>query len=632
MSKWLQFIFLFCFLLTSTAGFGDKKQKKIEKLINDAEIEMLHGNFANAISLLQSAKKINQLYADIYKLQIEIGELSHQANLIIDANQMLIKIFPEEQSYKLVLAKLLVNAGNYEKAQSILSGFKSKTSEYQRLNASCSYALQQLNQPSNTNTTISLLAESVNTEMDEYWPSYSVIDSFLYFTRLVNLNQHFNTERIYYYNENKCESCVEQLQLNQNSNISEGNISITPDGNLLFLTMCGGVNGKGSCDIYYSIKKDSLWAKPQKAPYPVSTQFWESQPFLSYDGTKLYFVSNREGGFGGMDIYQCELRFQGEHIQFENIINIGSPINTEFDEFSPYLTADATCFYFSSNGHIGMGGSDLYKATYSNHKYAKIVNLGFPINTNFDEGGFTAGINLNPIYFHSNKPVDSLNSKNIYKIVKPIGELQNNYVFGKIIDRRTSKTIEAKIEFKMQSKDSIIISNSNKITGYRTTLPKSKTIDVAILKSGYKPYYQRLQSPELLKSTTNKLNFVLDPLSVGESFIVENLLFEFDSAELLPKSNLQLLKLLDFLKANPKIKIEIIGHTDQQGSAEYNQNLSELRAETIYNFLIKEIDGKRLKYSGKGDKEPIEHNYTELGRALNRRTEIKILDLNFSKD
>lgn len=619
-------------MFISVSNWGFNKQKKVEKLIDEAEIEMLHGNFSKALIILESAKSINKLNPDIYFLQIEIGEISRQTELLIEANQMLSVIYPDKNLYKLNLASLLFDTGEYKKTKELLATFKSNSSRYKRLNASCEFALQQLDENRDLNFQLIKLGKAVNTNADEYWPSYSCFDSTLYFTRLVNLNTHYNTERIYYVNENNCDECVEQLQMNKNPNVSEGNISISADGKLLFLTICGGASGKGSCDIYYSLKKDSVWANPQKVPKPVSTHFWESQPFLSYDGTKLFFVSNRDGGIGGMDIYQCDVKYIGSLIKFENVRNIGRPVNTENNEFSPYLSYDQTTFYFSSDGHVGMGGDDIYKAIYADNRFSDIRNLGFPINTHFNEGGYTAGLNSSRAFFYSNRSIDSLRSKDILKIIKPPYNALNVYLCGKLIDKNTKKCIGGNICFLVQKNDIKINSVTNESTGYRTVLPKSKNIGVSIIKAGYKPYYEKILFKESLKDEIQEINFMLEPLLIGKSFVIEDLLFEFDSSDLLPGASEQLSKLVEFLETNPSVKIEIIGHTDNLGDRKYNQDLSEMRAEKIYRYLGSKISDERISFSGKGSTEPVATNETEAGRAKNRRTEIKILDLNFSKD
>ena len=611
-------------LLTSIPNHAINKEKKLLQLISDAEIEMLHGNFSEAILLLNKAKKINTERPEIYFLQTEIAESSKNDSLLLEASRQLYFIFPDQIKYIENYISLLVDNAAYAEALQLLkSNDKVRNNTLERLQASCKFAIEQLNYRNNIN--VRKLNSKVNTNADEYWPSYSAFDSTLYFTRLIE-EVNLKTERIYF-QPSYCNTCQEELIINDNPNFSEANISISLDGKLLFLTICGGAGGKGSCDIYYSLKGNDSWSQPQKVPDPVSTKFWESQPMLSPDGTQLFFVSNCDGGLGGMDIYVCDVIYPSNLIQFENVRNVGTPVNTSEDDFSPILSFNNT-FYFSSNGHIGMGKSDLFSAQFNNGKFDNIQNLGFPINTNSEEAGLTLGVGNNLFYFHSDRTSECGNSKDIYEVVYNEAPVQNLFVFGAIYNQETSEQLSGNIQF--QNEDSAIVVMANHFTGYRWIVDGADDFRVGIILEGFQPFASNLNLQDVNGKNYIKQNFSLTPLKVGKSFIAEDILFDFDSADLLETSVPRLKSLIQFLKTNPKVTIEIIGHTDVVGDEQYNQRLSENRAKAIFQYLSEEIDQSRLSYSGRGASNSIASNETEEGRAKNRRTEIKILELDHS--
>ena len=622
----IKYLILVVFTSFALHCFGISKDKKIEKILQEAEIEMLHNRYANAIELLNKAKKIDNSIAEIYFLQNEIGALLNSDSLLLDATQHLVRIFPENETYQIKNASILIDLGFYDEAlNKLLKIEDSANIEVQRLLDCCQFVIQQ--QAIDSETNVLRLESPVNSNENEYWPSYSVFDSTLYFTRKIQKGV-LSFERLYYVSSN-CSDCVNELKIKDNPNISVGNIYRSADGRMLFFTFCGGVGGKGSCDLYYSIFNGNNWSQPIKVPAPVSTRYWEAQPMLSFDGSKLYFVSNREGGFGGMDIYQCDVIYAENLVRFENVLNLGKPINTARNDFAPFLLADQSTFYFSSDGHVGMGKSDLFSADFIAGEFSNVKNLGAPINSNFEEGGFTAGLNNEPQYFYSNRSREEnqRRSKDLYQIQIDV-ESKNSMIVGDVLSSITGEHIDCDIQLKMN--DSIEIIHSNQLTGFRYLVKELEDVDIQIITKGFEPFLITIDKEQLNPGEILEHNFELKPLVAGHSFVMENLLFDFDSDSLLENSKSRLNELIDFLEQNSTVKIEIIGHTDAVGSEVYNQKLSEKRAFAIYSYLIKKVDKSRLAYSGKGSSIPVADNDSELGRAKNRRTEIKILDLNHS--
>jgi outer membrane protein OmpA-like peptidoglycan-associated protein len=263
-----------------------------------------------------------------------------------------------------------------------------------------------------------------------------------------------------------------------------------------------------------------------------------------------------------MDIWKTEMSSEG---LFSDPVNLGDMINTPLDELSPFIHFDQKTLYFASNGHLGMGGKDLFYAKIqSNGTWSKPVNLGYPINSYQDESGIFINAQGNAAYFASNRPGG-------------FGGL-DLYCF--------------ELEESLRPEPILFI---------------IKDIDIEY-------------------DTITFVN-MLDTLVAGNTFILPNLFFEFAQSNLLPESYSELQRLLNYLIRNETVKIEISGHTDNQGSDAYNQKLSMERAKSIYNYLISNgIDKDRLSYKGYGKEKPVVPNNSEENRAKNRRTEILILE------
>ena len=420
------------------------------------------------------------------------------------------------------------------------------------------------------------LGENVNSEWDEYHPSLTGDSKEMLFT--VRRPSDENTECKHCKQEEDIYSSLQQSGIWQprtklekpiNTGYNEGAQCISPDGNYLFFTICNAKNGYGSCDIYWSKREKNGWSEPKNCGSKVNTRYWESQPSMSADGKTIYFTSNRPGGYGGMDIWKTEMISEGV---FSDPVNLGKAINTPGDEISPFIHFDQKTLYFSSDGHLGMGGKDLfYSKIEPDGTWGKPVNLGFPINSYKDESGIFINAQGNAAYFASDRP-GGYGGLDIYCF-----ELEESLRPEPVLFlKETVNNIESP-------------SDSSEF--------HSTSIDF------------------------------LSNLSSGETFILPNIFFEFAQSNLLPDSYSELQRLLDYLVKNITVKIEISGHTDNYGSDVYNQKLSGERAKTVNNFLINNgIEADRLSYRGYGKEKPLVPNDTEDNRAKNRRTEILILE------
>ncbi|MFQ3580042.1 MAG: OmpA family protein, partial [Bacteroidales bacterium] len=408
---------------------------------------------------------------------------------------------------------------------------------------------------------------------------------------------------------------------------NEGAQTITADGRHLFFTACNRPDGKGQCDIYYSYKKGDTWTLPKNLGNPVNTQYWESQPSVSADGRSLFFVSNRPGNLGNTDIYVTHLSDDGK---WSPPKNLGKVINTEGSENSPFIHNDGTTLYFASNGHVGMGGMDLFRSTWQNNEWTTPQNLGYPINTWKDETGLIINAKGDVAIFASERE-DTFGGIDLYQFELPqsIRPLQVLYLKGIITDSITKQPLAAQIElFDVETSNLIIRSFSDPVTGnFLFTLTVGKEYALNVAKQGYLFYSENFKIKKNDTTLDTYKTITLQPIQVGKSVILKNIFFDTDSFNLKPASKVELDKLTDFLIKNPTIKIEIGGHTDNTGNKQKNIELSQLRAKSVYNYLVEnKITANRLFFKGYGDSKPVVPNTSETNKAKNRRTEFMIIE------
>ncbi len=409
---------------------------------------------------------------------------------------------------------------------------------------------------------------------------------------------------------------------------NEGAQTISADGRIFFYTACSRQDSKGSCDIYYSVRKGGRWTAPRNMGSPVNSSYWESQPSCSADGRTLYFASNRPGGYGQMDIWETHLESDGK---WSPPKNLGEKINTKLDELSPFIHTDGKTLYFASSGHIGMGKTDIFvsrKDTLDQWGTAK--NVGYPINTWQDESDFRVSALGNIAIISSNRKGgfggQDLYTTDVYNDIRP---KEVSYVKGTIFDAKTQNKLSATFELiDIHSGDIIYTSFSDGITGqFLVPLPVNKEYVLNVAKEGYLFYSEHF----FLKKEDSLINFAelnipLQPIESGSKVVLSNVFFDTDSYILKDISRVELQKLIEFLQHNPNSKIEISGHTDNSGDKTKNLVLSNNRAKSVYDYLILNgISKDRLSYKGYGDTKPRVPNDSDQHKAMNRRTEFMIL-------
>lgn len=470
--------------------------------------------------------------------------------------------------------------------------------------------------------------DSIDTYESEYIPVITGDNKEMIFTRRVNGQE----DLFHSYFKDSVWKTPEPIQ-ELNSSGNEGTESITADGSTMIFTRCEPRKSLGGCDLYITERKNGKWSLPKNLGNKINTEFWESQPSISYDGRTLYFVSDRPGCIGGKDIWMSKKDVSGNWSFPECLDTV---INTNGDDFAPYIHPDNSTLYFTSNGQIGMGGSDIFKVSWSGNNWNQRKNLGFPINTENDEGGIFITLDGKKGYFSSDRQKSDVRNMDIFEFDVPqtIKPLKMTYVAGKIFDLHKKQALNSDVKI-YNNTDNSMLADFKTIDG-TFLIPLGLNIDynITFQSSGYIFHSEHFiinaihesDDPCILNIGLIAMKNKPEDEIKNSPVILNNIFFAFNSYELdTLKSMIELNNLYDFMKKNDNTHIQITGHTDNIGEDAFNQNFSELRAKAVYDFLVKKgIDRTKMRYNGLGESHPIESNETEAGRSRNRRVEFYI--------
>jgi outer membrane protein OmpA-like peptidoglycan-associated protein/Tol biopolymer transport system component len=425
-----------------------------------------------------------------------------------------------------------------------------------------------------------------------------------------------------------------------NSAGNEGAPTLSADGNIMFFASCadefgdyGAMDrkGNGSCDIFYSQKINGKWTRPRNGGSAINSANWETQPSFSSDGKTLYFIKGftGRGGMKNIDIYTSVI---GDDGKFQAPVKLNSNVNSTGNEESVFIHHDNMTLYFASDGHPGLGGTDLYMSKRQpNGDWGPAVNLGYPINTSNDENSLLVDPSGNLAYFASDRE-GGFGKLDIYQFEMPedIRPEKMTYAKGKIYNAKTKEPLEASFElFDLATGQNVTRSFSGANGEFFVTLTANKNYLVNVNKAGYLFYSDNFS----LKGKTTDFNkpFLLDiplqPIDVDVPVELKNVFFDVNKWELKPESKAELDKLVSFLSSNPTLKIELGGHTDSDGNKKANELLSENRARSVYEYLVNtgKTEAARLSYKGYGDSKPKVPNNSDENKARNRRTEFKVV-------
>jgi outer membrane protein OmpA-like peptidoglycan-associated protein len=361
----------------------------------------------------------------------------------------------------------------------------------------------------------------------------------------------------------------------------------------------------------------------------VNTGLWESQPSFSSDGRTLYFIRGRITGYGiqEQDIYMSKI---GDDRRWSEPVKLSSKINTSEEEEFVFIHPDDQTLYFSSDGHVGMGGLDIYMSRRQpDGSWGDPVNLGFPINTHGDERGLLVGPKGDIAYIASDRDGGfgglDLYSFTLHEAARPQA---TGFVKGKVSDSNDGRLLAAVYEIvDLESGKTMVKSGTEEQVGtFIASLPSGKDYLLNVSKEGYLFYSDNFSCKD--PASIDKpylLDVKLNPIAVGSKVVLKNVFFPTNSFELNDQSYSELQKVILFLNGNPKVIIELAGHTDNVGDQKSNLILSQNRAKSVYDYLVsKGVPVSRMTYKGYGDTQPVDSNENEQGRSKNRRTEFRI--------
>ena len=440
----------------------------------------------------------------------------------------------------------------------------------------------------------------------------------------------------------------QELEDEVNTEFDEGTPSFSADGNTMYYTYCAqDPEGPRTAEIYISNRSSAKWGKGTRATIVKDSVTALGHPSISPDGKYLYYVSDAVGGFGGKDIFRSKVLGNNS---FGPMENLGEAINTAGDELFPYCR-DSVTLYFASNGHPGMGGLDLFKATQDSTGHWKVENMGAPINSMGDDFGITFAGQAEKGFFSSNRN-DARGYDHLYSFELPTITIA--------IEGLVNDVDEYPIEgatVRIVGKDGLNVKVPVKKDGsYRVELERDIRYVMMASARGYLNQNYELHTGPEEKNETYIVDFFLSPIS--KPVVIENIFYDFDKATLRPESKKALDELIKMLNDNPNVTIELGAHTDRKGTDQYNERLAGRRAQSVVDYLIAGgIKADRLEAKGYGESVPKTINkkmakqydflnegdvlteefilnlppeQQEIADQINRRTEFKVLRTNYN--
>jgi outer membrane protein OmpA-like peptidoglycan-associated protein len=679
----LRIVFGFSLLLFAFCAVGQTSKV----LIDQGDKAYGHSNFTEALSKYLAAEKLDTTNAGI-KLKIGVTYLS--TNRKFEALPYL------EQAYKIkhdISPEINYYIGcayqerlQYQKAMEHFRIFKRK---HKRMAPLADQRIEQCQMADSlvrkgTKTIVELLPSPINTEHFDFAPLLDSGETTLIFTSARdtskrddrNHNQLFESVML---SEKIGGEWTEPRNLDQNINHEAHDAAtyLSPDGETLVLYY------GDSRDLFVSkysggYKSQHLegWSKPEPMPAPINMISWESSGCFSPDGQFFFFASDRNEGYGDLDIYMCRKLPDGK---WDRPTNLGPQVNTPANEDAPFMHPDGT-LYFGSEGHPGLGSYDIFKTRLVGTKWQKPENLGWPVNSPEYEnyfyltpdkrhGYFTsvrqAGIGNTDIYiasFPEEVKVDLL-TQNIKLRADSIARadsltaiaklnpmaadsIENNSFVdpsiqaefhvatefrGKVLDEDDGKPLHAEIIL-VDNKTNKMLTRaySNRKNGvFIIIIPHGGNYGVSASCEGYLFTSMNFDVPAFASSQTIETAIFMSKAEVGSKSTLKNIFFDSGKSDLRPESVSELTRLVELLSKNPRLRVQINGHTDSFGDNLTNKNLSLKRAQSVVDYLVKNgIETNRVKAVGYGEERPLVSNDDEEeGREINRRTEIEVVEV-----
>ena len=610
--------------------FGGKYRDAIEQYLlanqfnpNNSE---LNAKIGDCYMYLSDLKKATNYLSKAYSLNKELdGYYIYQ----------LARAYHLQNDFENAIKQYLLSKKTKNKINPrIVGGIDKKIKE-------CNTAKKIIKSP--INVKIECLNEAVNTENGEYVPVITADESELFFTSrrsgTTGGNKDFGLDDYYediYYSKKENGKWTKAINLGApvNGDFHDATVGLSLDGQKLFLYRD---NEKGVGNILVSKKIGDKWSEPKALPEPINSKNQETSACYSPNGNTIYFVSDRPGGQGGKDIYKSSKNKNGVWGDAENL---GMMINTVEDEDAIFLHPDGKTLYFSSKGHATMGGYDVFMSVNTKGKWSEPKNIGYPINSTADDVCFVLTASGDYGYYTSIKP-EGKGRRDIYRVsfLDQINKPKLTLLKGVVADRKTNNKLISTIEIYDNNEDKLVGTfESNSVTGkFMVSLPAGHDYGISVKSKGYLFYSENFNIPDTAAFQIIEKQIKLDKLEAGKKVVLNNIFYDVNKAELTEASYNELNKIIELLQRNPNLKIELSAHTDSRGTEFYNDKLSQARAQSCLDYLVKKgINSSRLIAKGYGEKqlvvsnEEIKQVSSELEQEIlhqkNRRTEFKIVD------
>ena len=609
----LKTLFVFALLFSQVALYA-QDDSKLEQLLNTAKKQLSTKNYDAALKTCDQALAIDAKSKDALVLMSQVyGQMDDIDQEILYLNKA--GQVSNEWDIIFMLGEAHYKKGNYSEALRYYNVYSDlpRMPEKRQFLLACKIASCKFSIHSEDNK-------------EYYWPVPTSDGENLVFVKssgTVTNNSDNNISETEYWNIYKIESDTIPFD-------NRGVHKLSDASKILFFTACDRDDGQGNCDIYFIKYENGKWGTAMNAGSPVNTEGWDAQASFSPENKLLFFSSDRNGGNGKKDIWRTELLGFEENgsPRWRVPVNMGNKVNTPGNESSPFVNVVNNNLYFASDMLPGMGGIDLFSAELNETGNAvNVLNLGYPINTNFDDDDLNFSNISDSVFFTSSRQTDKGQQIYAFNFERGVSFVPVAYVKVLVKDGKTNQPLSTsvKLEFQPFHPRRFQMQETNEKGESVFCLNLNRNYNFTISEPGYMFASRFLNLSEV--NTVDKpeeISISLQPIEIGAEVQLYNINFETDSFRILSASYPELQKISTFLQNNKNLKVEIQGHTDSSGNADYNQKLSERRAKSVVDYLVEQGTSLgRLKYMGYGDKNPVASNETEEGRMLNRRTTIK---------
>ena len=622
-------------------GYTTRSKRAIENY-KEAVTSFELGDYGAALNNLSRAKRADGRFIEAYLLEAQVHE---QLGNYTKAYELNLAAHAIDTGYfaltRLFAGRCALKAGMHEQAIMQLERYLGRRDvpPYRKMQAeqmlrSAQFARYAVSHP--IRIAPEPLPPTVNSVHDAYFPSLSADELTLTFTKLMPLpgmpisrNRNYMQEDLYIAHRASTDSSWGKAEAVDSPvttpEANEGAQSLTADGKRMYFTKC-----EGYCNIYYSDKNSKgEWSQPRALPSPINlAKSSDKQPSISSDGHTLYFASNRSGGRGGYDLWRATLDPINGWTKVENL---GDTINTPGDEQSPFIHFDNQTLYFSSNWHPGIGAQDVFVSRRVNKKGWTIPkNLGYPLNTPYDDIGLIVSPRARDAYYASNRRSEMGLDLYTFEMPDSLRPVAVSYVKAQAIDAKTKYPIPAECQLiALSTGDTLMSPNADANGEFLVCLPMGERYGLFASHEGYLDYSEHFDFKKFHNATAPlELHFAMTPIAVGNTITLRNVFFELNSDSLARESYHELNRLVSTMRRYPKMRVQIEGHTDNSGTPSYNLELSKRRAISVRVYLSNAgIATDRIECVGFGQTRPAADNTTEAGRAANRRTECRIIAL-----